>query len=225
MIKLEQPDRLKEYLEQSELRKMTTCPVEDMAELVCFAKGEHICVQGQPLEYLLFLVEGKAKAYITVSSGKSLLLCFYERPEVIGDVELLSGDRTATTSLQALEEVTCIGIRISQHGAALLGDARFLQHIGTGLGEKLKRSSHNSTINLTYPLENRLAAYILSTMQEDNRFSEQLTQLADLLGTSYRHLLRTLDGLIERGILEKKGRSLLVRDQVALRSMASDIFQ
>ncbi|MFH4289055.1 helix-turn-helix domain-containing protein, partial [Acinetobacter baumannii] len=74
---------------------------------------------------------------------------------------------------------------------------------------KLNRLSKNSTINLLYPLENRLASYMLAAgeraVQHGNRivFSGNLTETAELLGTSYRHLLRTLNVFCDKEIIKK----------------------
>ena len=35
-------------------------------------------------------------------------------------------------------------------------------------------------------------------------FNEKLTELAGLLGSSYRHLLRTINILIHKGVISKK---------------------
>ncbi len=83
----------------------------------------------------------------------------------------------------------------------------------------------NSSINLLYPLENRLASYILATGERiDNneeiiKFNENLTEIAELLGTSYRHLLRTLNNLSCKGAIRKKINYFQVLDEKILKSL------
>lgn len=67
----------------------------------------------------------------------------------------------------------------------------------------------NSSINLLYPLENRLASYINELLLINNNeslyvdFDESLVNIAEHLGSSYRHLLRTLNVLCEKEVLQK----------------------
>lgn len=84
----------------------------------------------------------------------------------------------------------------------------------------------NSSINLLYPLENRLASYILATGERVNnneeriiKFNENLTEIGELLGTSYRHLLRTLNNLSCKGAIRKKSNYFQVLDEKILKSL------
>lgn len=131
-------------------------------ELLLFKKNEHICKENEEIHYLYFFVEGKAKAYNTLSNGKSLLLCFYDGLQVLGDVELIHSQKTSS-NVQVMEDSYCIGIPLEKVRVQLLHDATFLRCICDSLAEKLNRLSKNSSINLLYPLENRLASYILAT--------------------------------------------------------------
>jgi len=85
----------------------------------------------------------------------------------------------------------------------------------------------NSSINLLYPLENRLASYIneFLTNDEDSNiyidFDENLVNIAELLGSSYRHLLRTLNTLSKKGVLEKEDGKY----KVLLEELAGDLYQ
>ncbi len=78
----------------------------------------------------------------------------------------------------------------------------FLRYISSSLATKLSRNTRNCSFNLLYPLENRLATYILAS-NEDLRFHENLTLLSELLATSYRHLLRVLTQFCTIGLLKK----------------------
>lgn len=181
------------------------------------------------IQKLLFLVKGKAKIYINLSNGKSLLLCFYESFRVLGDIELINGN-PAVTNVMAVEDSYCIGISYDIVCKYLLDDSKFLRYICNSLGVKLTRCSKNSSINLLYPLENRLASYIFSAgvRGKSNKriyFIENLTETAELLGTSYRHLLRTLNNLCEKKILCKKEEGYEVIDETMLEVLSADVYQ
>lgn len=179
-----------------------------------FKKGEFICSEGLPILYLFVLLEGKAQVYVTSKSGKTLLLCFYTSKGILGEVELLTNG-VATSSVQAITDVCCIGIPLAHYKNYLKSNLKFMNYLCSELAVKFARSTKNNTVNILYPLEARLCAYI-SMSSEENRFHEKLTDVAELLGTSYRHLLRTLEKLCEQGILERIAHGYLIKDPSAL---------
>lgn len=187
-----------------------------------FEKGQYLCRESFPMEYLLFMVNGKAKAFINVSNGKSLLLAFYAKSGILGDIELMT-DGICTTNVQALTEVTCMGIPMKHCGERLRRNVTFMNFVGTHLARKLDRCARNGAINILLPLETRLCSYVLMT-NEDGLFNENLTEVAELLGTSYRHLLRTFDSLRKDGILEKVARGYFIKDGIELQIRAQDFY-
>ena len=56
------------------------------------------------------------------------------------------------------------------------------------------------------------------------QFNENLTTFAELLGTSYRHLLRTLNKLVDQGLLQKIKGGYRIIDEETLRRLAADIY-
>jgi len=193
-------------------------------ELLYYEPNEYLIHEGEPLKYLYFILQGKVKIYVSVSNGKSVLVCFYEGLQVLGEVELVSGN-PASTSVQTIDEIYCLGIPSEKIGSIMLNDQKFLRYALVSLSEKITRSVQNSSINLLYPLENRLSSYILATSEKTMIFNENLTEISELLATSYRHLLRTLNILTEKGALTKKGRSYLISNLDLLKNLASDVYR
>ncbi|WP_251859639.1 cyclic nucleotide-binding domain-containing protein [Clostridium sp. Marseille-Q2269] len=220
-----------QYILKYEIEDIFDKDMKPFMELLFFKKNEHICREDEEINYLFFFVKGKAKAYETLSNGKSLLLCFYDDFRVVGDVEVINF-KNASSNVQVIEDSYCIAISFNNVRKYLLDDCKFLRFICNSLGAKLNRCSKNSSINLLYPLENRLASYILATGEYVNyngeiivRFNGNLTEIAELLGTSYRHLLRTLNILIGRGIIEKENKYFKVLDKPNLKSLSVDLYK
>lgn len=187
-----------------------------------FKKGEHLCQEGFPMDYFLFMMEGKAKAYTNLSNGKSLLLCFYANAGVLGEVELMT-DGICTTNVQALSDVTCMAIPMREYRDNLRNNISFMNLVASHLAKKLDRSAKNGAINILLPLEARLCSYIIM-ISEDGLFKENLTGVAELLGTSYRHLLRTIDGLRKEHVLEKIPGGYKIADRTELQRRAQDFY-
>jgi CRP/FNR family putative post-exponential-phase nitrogen-starvation transcriptional regulator len=221
---------LNKYIEKYCINEFFNKDMSPFMELLLYKRNDHICIENEEINYLFFFVEGKAKIYTTLSNGKSLLLCFYYPLKILGDVEFLN-DKTATTNVQVLMDTYCIGIPMDKVKEHLLEDSKFLRHTCKALGEKLDRISKNSSINLLYPLENRLASYILAAGERVNnggktiKFNENLTEISELLGTSYRHLLRTLNILCNKGVMIRKETYFEVIDENVLRNLAADLYE
>ena len=190
--------------------------------LAGYKGGEYILRQGYDVEYLLFIVEGRTKVFVSAPNGKSLFLCSY-KSGVVGDVELMTGERSAASSVQAITDVWCIAIPVSGYKTILKSNNVFMNTIAQGIALKLCQSSKNNAVNILNSLESRLCSYIAITNTQ-GYFSESKTVLSEILGTSYRHLLRTLDKLCDIGVLEKEGKGYRILDERELTSIGEDYY-
>ncbi len=226
------PDKLliDRYISKYHIDEVFTKDMEPYMVLLFYRKNEYMFKEGADIDYLLFIVEGKAKVFTTVSNGKSLLLCFYPESRVLGDIEIFE-DRTATNNVQAIEDSYCIGISRENVSLHLLNDSKFLRFICSSLGQKLNRCAKNSAINLLYSLENRLASYILAASEVSHKngpalptFNENLSELSELLGTSYRHLHRALNSLCGKGVIRKISCGYEITDSSEIKRLAADLY-
>lgn len=226
------PDRqlLKQYTDRFNISEVFMNDMTDYMSLHCFNKGELIFRANEKIEVLYFMVEGKAKVFTLLKNGKSLLLRFYNPFVVIGDVEFM--DRNpATCNVEVINSAVCIGIPLDRLQKQAMNDPVFLRFICKSLGEKLAKNSVSSSINLLYPLENRLASYILAIASENKSsssfngiFTDKLTEMADLLGASYRHLIRTINKLTSEGIIEKQNNKIIILNRNLLEKLAGDLY-
>lgn len=98
----------------------------------------------------------------------------------------------------------------------------FLQFILQKISHKLYTSSNSTSLNLLYPVENRFASYVLSTLSDESELhTGKLTEIADLLGTSYRHLNRVIRDLCAAHVIERKKGSLLIIDRDKIKQLAN----
>lgn len=234
MIKVNNKNRINDYIEKYKINDFFTVDMTKFMELHLFNKDEHIYRANDKIEYFYFFVEGKAKVYTLLTNGKSLLIMFCNPLRIVGDVEVLYSD-TATCNLQALKECLCIGISVENIRKYAMEDSIFLKHMCKSLGEKIAHSSLSSSINLLYPLENRLASYILAITpggdaltpgsEVEQMVTEKLTEVAELLGTSYRHLNRVINKFCEDSLIKKENHKIVVLDRNSLSKLAGDLYQ
>ena len=188
-----------------------------------FKKNEYILRQGYSSEFLLLVISGRMKVFITSPSGKTLLFCFYTGTGILGEAEFATGKATASTSVQAITDVICIGIPRNRYQQYLKENLAFMNAVSNALALKLFRCTRNSAVTILHSLESRLCAYIAMT-HEGGCFAEKLTEVSEVLGTSYRHLLRTLSGLCSQGVLQKSAKGYWVMDHAALRQKGDDFY-
>jgi len=237
MFKVNNENKINDYIEKYKINDFFTVDMTNFMELHSFNKDEHIYRANDKIEYFYFFVEGKAKVYTLLANGKSLLIMFCNPLRIVGDVEVLYSD-AATCNLQALKECLCIGISVENIRKYAMEDSVFLKHMCKSLGEKIAHSSLSSSINLLYPLENRLASYILAitpggenlppggdTSPVEQIVTEKLTEIAELLGTSYRHLNRVINKFCEDGLIKKENHKIVVLDRDSLSKLAGDLYQ
>jgi len=188
-----------------------------------FSQGEYLSREGEALKYLYFVVSGKAKVILSLSDGKQLLLGNFISRGIIGDVELMTDIQTHQATLQAVTDFECIALPLDEYKATLKDNNTFINHVGKELARKLIGRAVNGAINTLQPLETRLCAYIMQTAT-DMHFNEQLTEVAVMVGASYRHLHRCINKLCDDKILEKQARAYRIIDHQALQDMSGDFY-
>ncbi|MBP0727152.1 Crp/Fnr family transcriptional regulator [Bacillus sp. RG28] len=194
--------------------------------LYSFDQGELICSQGEPSHYLYVLVKGKLKVYITSAEGKTLIVSFKTPLEIIGDIEYVQGIDLINT-VEAVSPVLLIGVHykwLNKYGKDYLPLLHFLLDVIT---QKFTIKSYAMSFNLMYPVEVRLASYLLSVSfdESDTKFKGQvntvsLTDVANLIGTSYRHLNRVILQFCKEGLIKRQKGFVLVKDREGLRAIA-----
>ncbi len=163
-----------------------------------------------------------------MENTRQLLLCFYEPLQLFGDLELFEQAPISTTTVEALTPCVCLGLQRAFVIDHMATNPVFLQQLCLSLGRKLGRVIRNSALNLLHPLENRVASYMLATAISNHEhqlvFSGNLTQIADLLGTSFRHLHRTLQSFCDQGILVKARTSYTIQQIGELERRAAGVY-
>ena len=193
------------------------------AERRVYLPGEYISRAGEPMDCIFFILNGKAKVFLTLSSGKQLMLAYFVSKGIIGDIELMTEQPFNYTTVQAVIKTECIALPLKHFTGKLRENIVFVNHIAKELAEKLVQRVINGAITTLHPIEARICAYILHTA-DNGIFNEVLTETADVAGASYRHLLRLLDKLCVEGVLRKEDNGFRVMDFDLLNKRAGDLY-
>lgn len=190
-------------------------------KVIAFQAGEWLIEEGINSNYLYYIIEGKAKIFVTYQNGKVSLLNLIGVHDFIGEMELLHED-FYSKAVQALTDMTVFALPIQLCKPRLLEDVKFLREIAIFISKKAMNVSAKYTLSLAFPLENRLAEFILQTAN-NGIYKEKHVIVADYLGVSYRHLLYTLAQFVENEILSKKGRLYVIENEIKLVELANKL--
>ncbi|AOT69350.1 cyclic nucleotide-binding domain-containing protein [Geosporobacter ferrireducens] len=226
MRKIYNPKLLESYIEKYNLKDICSIEVLKAMELFSYERGEQICTVGEPLDCMFFLVKGKMKVYTTMENAKSLLLRFYNPLSIVGDMEFLSSYKVRC-NVESLKESLVIGIKFETLMQYAYDDPKFLRFLNKNIVHKLYTISNMTSMNLLYPVENRFASYLLSVNvdEQDSLYrgeikTSKLTEVATLLGTSYRHLNRTVQDFIAKGIIIREKGFISIKDIEKLKQLS-----
>lgn len=220
--------KLNDYLHAHQIESIFNEQLLPHLSLYSFEQGELICSQGEASQYLYLLVKGKVKIYTTSDEGKTIILSFKQPLEAIGDIEYVQGIDIINT-VEAVSSVTMIGVHHSWLKKYGKNDAPLLKFLLEIITRKFSVKSNSLSFNLMYPVEVRLASYLLSVSfyEADSQFegkisTSSLKDAANLIGTSYRHLNRVILSFCTEGLIERNKGFILIKDKEGLKALARD---
>lgn len=218
------------YIEKFDIMNLFTDEtIKEHMTLRSYQKREYIVSPEGILDSFLIMVEGRAKIYSHSSNGKVLLISFYRPFGVLGDVEYALGRETDYIA-EALTDAVYIAIDRNILIEKTKTDIKFKDYIMYSLAKKMNQSAGKNMFNLLYPLENRIASYIVSICKAGK---EQLNEVeiynlkdaAQFLGSSYRHLIRTLNELENQGMIERHRNMIKIIDNERLEILAEELYE
>ncbi|PRT19907.1 hypothetical protein C6360_21085 [Bacillus wiedmannii] len=193
-----------------------------------FEKGELICNIDDAMDRLYFVVKGKVKVYTITPEGKKLILRFINPLAVVGDIELIQNSE-AHNVVEACSDVIAISISHAVIRNKLLHDPIFMNFLLENIANTLKISTRFTALNLLYPVEVRVASYLLSisTDSNGNMYKKDLdatsiSSIADFIGVSYRHVIRVLQKFYKEKLIEKKNGVIVIKDFFRMKEVAKD---
>ncbi|HEX3021039.1 MAG TPA: transcriptional regulator YeiL [Lachnospiraceae bacterium] len=232
-----QSKNIQYWVTESDILNIFSFDIQPYLELHTFEKNATICSEGEQFQMLYFLVEGRAKLYITHTNGKVSMINFLTAPNLIGEMELI-GAQEFSHGITALTECKLLALPLYKLREQLLSDSKFLLFLCKFLSSKALKNTKKFSQNINYTLKERLAYFILlSTDINDgkvhrtfdetgtsfNIYKERHTEVAEYLGVSYRHLLYVFTEFCEKQILKKTSKGYLITDYSALHTLSADI--
>ncbi|KKE79537.1 Crp/Fnr family transcriptional regulator [Oceanobacillus caeni] len=198
--------------------------IADMSRHLNFKKGEIIFSEGDPLEYLYIIHQGRVKNYQLFESGKEQLLRILESGEFMGELALFT-EKTLDSYAETIEKTEICAIHRSDMQQLLKQyptiAIKILEQFSNRLDETEKLVGNLSSKDV----ETRTASYLLELVDKYNTTSVELPiskkDLASYLGTTSETLSRRLSSFQTNGWIEQRGqRKIQILDREALREMS-----
>ncbi|MEK4566845.1 transcriptional regulator YeiL [Alkalihalobacillus sp. FSL R5-0424] len=214
-------EKMNQYIKEHSIAHRFSFPVHEYMTVHEFQRNEWIVREGTKPDALFYMVEGKAKIYTTHLNGKVSLINFVNPGDYIGEMELLH-ENYYSKGIQVATKTVCFAIPLVNCRTKLLEDVVFLRELAIFLSKKATFMSTKSSQSQAFPLENRLAHFILE-LADQGIYREKHVTVCDYLGVSYRHLLHVLQLFCEKGYLSKAGKAYSIHNLEALRSLAKGL--
>lgn len=217
-------EQIDHYMKRYGLDEVLPSAIRPQLKLVRYTPGEAICTQGAQAEQLHFLVSGKIRVSHTSAAGKRLVLSFKYPLDLIGDIEYIRRTSFLNT-VEAVTPVEMLVVRFDDLDRHAKDDVTWLRYLLEGITKKFEMKSQSMSFNLFYPVDVRLASYLLSMTPEETTLGstvDELTDIADLIGTSYRHVNRTLKRFVEAGLIARDRRHITIMDRAGLMAVVGE---
>ncbi len=226
------PQEIAKLLEQTPL--LAGVPPEELAALAgrtlerTFRAGEVVFHEGDPGDTLFVVAEGAVKVFVTSERADEMVLAVLSRPQAFGELAVVDGG-PRSASVQAVEPTVLLALVRSALLDVLHSRPGLAEVLLRSLGSLVRRMIEQAGDLVFLDLHGRLAKLIVGMaerqgMAEGEELALELpvTQrdLAGMVGGSRQTVNAILHSFQDRGFLEVRGRTLVIRDLEALRRRA-----
>ncbi|MBC9934711.1 Crp/Fnr family transcriptional regulator [Chitinophaga qingshengii] len=194
-------------------RKRTYAPQEILFREGAFPAG------------IFYIVSGKVKKFKADKEGREQIVNLARTGELVGYHALLSEERYPDTAA-ALEESTIAFIPKDDFLAALDHSPILTNRLLTTLSHEYAVLVNNLTMFAQKTVRERLALQLLIVREKfkikgEDAINLNREDLANLVGTARENVIRALAVFRDEGLVETRGRKIIIRDVDKLMAIAS----
>lgn len=194
-----------------------------------YKKGEIIFREGAYPAGIFFIKSGKVKKYKLDKDGREQIVYVANKGELIGFQAVLAEGRYADSSA-ALEESVVLFIPREDFLKTMDLSPQLMRHLLKALSHEFTVLVNSLALFAQRPVRERLALQLVVLREKyKENFQPGMSvainmsreDLASLVGTARENVLRVLAEFKEKGILETKGRKIIVHDVKKLIELAN----
>ncbi len=203
---------------------------ESIKYAAAYPQGAVLFVEGQMPRGIFVLCKGSVKLSITSPSGRTVIVKLAEPGEVLGLSATISGKPYEVTA-ETLDPCQVNFVKREDFLRFLKDDVEACFKVAEQLSEKYHNACKEAgSLGLSHSAAEKLAKLLLEWSckngegaKAEPRLKLRLTheEIAQMIGTSRETVTRLFADLKKRQILQSKGSTLVIRNTMALRGIAS----
>src|SRR5271166_657951 len=203
---------------------------ENIKYATAYPQGAVLFVQGQTPRGIFVLCKGSVKLSINSPGGRTVIVKLAEPGEVLGWSATISGKPYEVTA-ETIDPCQVNFVKRDDFLRFLKDDVEACFKVAEQLSEKYHNACKEAgALGLSHSAAEKLARLLLEWSMKNGEASKteprlklRLTheEIAQMIGTSRETVTRLFAELKKRQILQAKGSTLVIRNTVALREIAS----
>ena len=205
--------------------------VADESVEASYRPGAVVFAQGDPGDCLYVVTSGRLKLQVRIRGLDTLMLTTLRAPDTFGELAVIDrGPRSAT--VVALEPSTLLAVARSTVLALLSDRPEVTEALLRGLGATVRRLTEQAADLALLDLTGRVAKLLVTlgdqqlAPEADDAAGQVLelrltqTDMAQMVGGTRQSVNQILSGFAARGLIEVRGRTIVLRRPADLRRRA-----
>lgn len=185
-----------------------------------YAKGQILFRQGEIYDSFCIAVSGYIDIYVMAENGKRYSQAVYTTGDFIGELEIFD-QKPFGCFVEAISEVKLLEIEREYFLQWLELDKNISAYITKNLCSQFYNLSKKAGQDTLYSLKQRLCYYLIAGAKGSSgvveRIDIQKDKLSEQMAVTQRSINRVLQYLKEKGIIDIKNNSVVIKDMNALK--------
>lgn len=154
------------------------------------------------LETCYYITSGTVKIYIDHENGKRSIIDFIGKNQWLGELSIFCDEENIKEN-KVVEDIECYEFKIEEIRKLCLENPEISFYFAAYIGDKLLKRSYRMSESLNYPLDRKLAKFILE-FENNSIYNLPHTDTSEYLNVSYRHILHVIKKFCDKEILIKE---------------------
>lgn len=186
--------------------------------VLLFPKKSILITEGDEANSLYLILSGRVKVYTSDASGKELVMCMCEAGDILGEMTLDGGPRSA--SVAAMEPTRCAVIPMRRLKERLHESPDLAMELINLLIQRGRRATKTAKDLALANVYNRVVSLLTGLAESSEAgcmvVSERLSQqdIADRVGSSRDMVNRIFKELIKGGYLDVDHRTIIIKKKL-----------
>lgn len=193
-----------------------------------FERGSYVIHKGSAGDHLMFLLSGRLQVVDMTEDGREIGLSFISPGDYFGELSIID-DQPRSASVIAHEPSLASFLPRAQALGLIYSHSLVAERVLKRLASKIRLASNHrailgipSAFQRVFALLNQLAAVAPGGLVVIEDIPTQ-QEIAIMVNTSRETVSRALQVLLQKGIVEKDLRRLIVRQPIALKEISVEI--